>query len=80
MSDEEFEEEDEIISYTTDIMPFLRIYVSAGTEDHDLLDIEEIIEWLSSENSSISETIKDLLDKGLVNVYACSFNRTLKVL
>lgn len=72
-------ENDEIEGYTDSIMPFLRIYVSAGREDHDLLEIEEVIEFLTSEKRSINDTIKELMDKGMANVYACSFNRTLKV-
>jgi hypothetical protein len=72
-------EDDEIEGYTDSIMPFLRIYVSAGREDHDLLEIEEVIEFLTSEKRSINDTIKELMDKGMANVYACSFNRTLKV-
>jgi hypothetical protein len=72
-------EDDEIEGYTDSIMPFLRIYVSAGREDHDLLEIEEVIEFLTSEKRSINDTIKELMDKGMANVYACSFNRTMKV-
>ena len=75
---EEFED-DTIDGYTDSIMPFLRIYVSAGREDHDLLEIEEVVEFLTSEKRSINDTIKELMDKGMANVYACSFNRTLKV-
>jgi hypothetical protein len=72
-------EEDELDSITEIIMPFLRIYISAGKEDHDLLDVEEVVDWLTSENKSINETIKELIDKGMLNVYACSFNRSVKV-
>jgi hypothetical protein len=72
-------EDDEIEGYTDSIMPFLRIYVSAGREDHDLLEIEEVVEFLTSEKRSINDTIKELMDKGMANVYACSFNRTMKV-
>ena len=75
---EDFDEEDD--GYTDSLMPFLRIYLSAGRANHDMLDVDEIIEFLSSENRSISETIKQLIDKGMVNVYACSFNDTMKVL
>ena len=75
---EEFEE-DELDSITEIIMPFLRIYISAGREDHNLLDVEEVVDWLTSDNKSINETIKELIDKGMLNVYACSFNRSVKV-
>ena len=79
MDEEEFEDED-FDGVTETIMPFLRIYLSAGKENHDMLDTEEIVEWLSANNDSITDTIKRLLDKGIVNVYACSFNDTMKVL
>lgn len=72
-------EEDELDSITEIIIPFLRIYISAGREDHDLLDVEEVVDWLTSDNKSINETIKELIDKGMLNVYACSFNRSVKV-
>jgi hypothetical protein len=72
-------EEDDLDSITEIIMPFLRIYISAGKEDHDLLDVDEVVDWLTSENKSINETIKELIDKGMLNVYACSFNRSVKV-
>ena len=72
-------EEDDLDSITEIIMPFLRIYISAGKEDHDLLDVEEVVDWLTSDNKSINETIKELIDKGMLNVYACSFNRSVKV-
>ena len=76
--EDEFDDE-EIDGYTDNIMPFLRIYVSAGREDHDMLEIEEIIEFLTSEKRSINDTIKELMDKGMANVYASSFNKTIKV-
>lgn len=65
--------------YTEEIMPFLRIYISAGKEDHDLLEIEDVVQFLTSENRSINETIKHLIDNGMANIYACSFNKTMKV-
>jgi hypothetical protein len=78
--DEEEIDNDDYFNITEEIMPFLRIYLSAGKENHDMLDCDEIVDFLSSDNRSISETIKQLIDKGMVNVYACSFNDTLKVL
>lgn len=76
--DEEIDDE-EFEGYIDNIMPFLRIYVSAGRENHDMLELEEMVDFLTSEKRSINETIKDLIDKGMLNVYVCSFNRTMKV-
>lgn len=77
--DDEIEDDEDFQGYVDNIMPFLRIYVSAGRENHDMLELDEMIDFLSSENRSINETIKDLIDKGMLNVYVCSFNRTTKV-
>ena len=77
--EEEFEEDDIYEGITQSIMPFLRIYVSAGKENHDMLEIEDIVDWLTSENCSVNDSLKRLIDKGMLNVYACSFNRTVKV-
>jgi len=77
MDDENIE--DEFDGYVDNIMPFLRIYVSAGREDHDMLEVEEVMDFLTSEKRSINDTIKELIDKGMLNVYVCSFNRTMKV-
>jgi hypothetical protein len=79
MDNNEYEEEESYEGITETIMPFLRIYVSAGLEDHDMLEIEEVVEFLTSENRSVNDTIKHLIDQGMANVYACSFNRTTKV-
>lgn len=80
MDNNEYEDDDELYEGITEhIMPFLRIYISAGKENHDLLEIEDVIDFLSSENMSVNETIKTLIDKGMANVYACSFNKTMKV-
>lgn len=80
MENNDYEDDEIYDGMTEHIMPFLRIYVSAGKKDHDLLDLDELINWMTSENKSINDTIKELLDQGMVNVYACSFHRTMKVL
>lgn len=80
MDNNEYEDDEELYdSITENIMPFIRIYVSAGTEDHDMLDVEEIMNFLTSQNRSINDTIKHLIDQGMSNVYACSFDKTIKV-
>jgi predicted peroxiredoxin len=45
-----------------------------------MLEIDEIIDALTQDNKSPSENIKDIIDKGMVNIYACTFNETVKVL
>lgn len=80
MDDKEYEDDELYEGITESIMPFLRIYISAGRQNHDMLEVEEVVDFLSSENKSINETIKDLIDNGMLNIYACSFNNTIKVL
>ena len=70
---------DDFEGFTEDIMPFLRIYISAGREDHDLLEVDEMVDFLTSEKRSINDTIKELIDQGMANVYVSSFNKTVKV-
>ena len=71
--------QDDFEGFTDNIMPFLRIYISAGREDHDLLEVDEMVDFLTSEKRSINDTIKELIDQGMANVYVSSFNKTVKV-
>jgi hypothetical protein len=80
MRNEEYENDEIYSGITEKVIPFIRIYISAGLEDHDLLEIEDVIDFLTSKNLSINDTIKNIIDKGMVNVYACSFNKVVKVL
>jgi hypothetical protein len=80
MENEEYENDEIYSGITEKIIPFIRIYISAGLEDHDLLEVEEVVDFLTSNNMSINDTIKNIIDKGMVNVYACSFNKVVKVL
>ena len=80
MRNEEYENDEIYSGITEKVIPFIRIYISAGLEDHDLLEIEDVIDFLTSNNLSINDTIKNIIDKGMVNVYACSFNKVVKVL
>ena len=80
MRNEEYENDEIYSGITEKVITFIRIYISAGLEDHDLLDVEDIVDFLTSNNMSINDTIKNIIDKGMVNVYACSFNKVVKVL
>ena len=62
------------------VVPYVRIYISAGRENHDLLNVEEIMILLSSEFASPSEKVKEFIDRGMVNIFACSYDKVLKVL
>ena len=81
MDEEQFSElDDEFDGVIESVMPFLRIYISCGKQNHDLLEMDEIVDFLTSENRSINETIKYLIDRGMANVYASSFSGSVKVL
>ena len=66
--------------FTTRVIPVIRVYISYLKENNDLLDIPEAISALSCNDKSPSENIKDYIDRGMINIYACSFNQTVKVI
>ncbi len=77
----DFNEEDgHIEGYTKRVIPVIRVYISYLQENNDMLDLEEVIEALSSNNMSPAENIKSYIEQGMVNIYACSFNQTKKVI
>jgi len=75
------DEDDDIIEIAEEgVIPYVRIYISVGKQNHDMLDIHEIMQVLTQDGKSPSENIKDIIDKGMVNIYATSFNQCVKVL
>jgi hypothetical protein len=79
MSDK-FDDEDHIEGYTKRVIPVIRVYISYLQENNDMLELEEVIEALSCNDMSPQENIKSLIDQGMINIYACSFNQTKKVI
>lgn len=71
---------EEPIQFKQEIMPFIRIYLSCGLKNHDLLEADEIINFLNSNDKSMQDHIKELIDLGMFNLYVCSFDSTLKVI
>ena len=65
---------------TEGVIPYVRIYLSFGKQNHDMLEIPEIVNLLTQEDISPTEKIKEFLDKGMVNIYACNFNTIAKIL
>lgn len=75
------DEDDDIIEIAEEgVIPYVRIYISVGKQNHDMLEIHEIMQVLTQDGKSPTENIKDMMDKGMVNIYATSFNTTVKVL
>ena len=71
---------DFVDEYSTRVIPVIRVYISYLKENNDMLDIGEVVAALGSNDKSPSENIKDYIDKGMINIYACSFNQTVKVI
>lgn len=62
------------------VIPYIRIYIAAGKPNHDMLNIDEILNMLTQDGKSPSENIKDIIDKGMVNIFATSYSATVKIL
>jgi hypothetical protein len=65
--------------YQEEVLPFIRIYISYGKKNNDFLDLEQVLSFLSQDDGPASH-IKDLIDKGIFNLYACSYDKVTKVL
>ena len=65
--------------YSEEVLPFIRIYISYGKKNNDMLDLEQVVSFLSQDDGPASH-IKDLIDKGMFNLYACCFDKVTKVL
>jgi hypothetical protein len=74
------EDDNFIEGYTKRVIPVIRVYISYLQEDNNMLDLEEAIEALSSNNMSPAENIKRYIEQGMINIYACSFNQVKKVI
>jgi hypothetical protein len=65
--------------YEEEVLPFIRIYISYGKKNNDMLDLEQVVSFLSQDDGPASH-IKDLIDKGMFNLYACCYDKVTKVL
>ena len=66
-------------AYEEEVLPFIRIYISYGKKNNDLLELDQVLSFLSQDDSPASH-VKDLIDKGMFNLYACCFDKVTKVL
>lgn len=62
------------------VIPYIKILISVGRENHDMLAIPEISNLLTQDGASPTENIKRFLDKGMVNIYACEYDKVAKIL
>lgn len=60
------------------LFPTMRIYLNLHNEEHDQLNVDEFMSLVG--DAGISEFIRGLIDKGIVNVYYCCFDSVDKVL
>lgn len=67
------DEEEEIQRRVVDLMPMLRVYLSAfDPVIGDQIRIEDLKDWISQEGPA--ETIKKLIDGGVLNVVLCCWD------
>jgi hypothetical protein len=62
------------------VVPYIRILISVGRENHDMLTIDEIEDLLTQDGASPTENIKLFMDKGMLNIYACEYDKVAKIL
>jgi hypothetical protein len=62
------------------VVPYIKILISVGRENHDLLTIPEISNLLTQDGASPTENIKEFMNKGMVNIYACEYDKVAKIL
>jgi hypothetical protein len=65
--------------YEEEVIPFIRIYISYGKKNNDMLELEQVVSFLSQDDGPANH-IKDLIDKGMFNLYACCYDKVTKVL
>jgi hypothetical protein len=66
-------------AYEEEVVPMLRVYISYGKKNNDQLELEQIISFLSQDGGP-SQHVKDLIEKGIFNLYACCFDKVVKVI
>lgn len=66
-------------SYEEEVLPFIRVYISYGKKNNDQLELDQVISFLSQDGGPAGH-IKELIDKGVFNLYACCFDKITKVL
>ena len=74
--DEDIEE----IEIGEKVVPYIKIMISVGRENHDMLTIPEISNLLTQDGASPCQNIKNFMDKGMVNIYACEYDKVAKIL
>ena len=62
------------------VVPYIKILISVGRENHDMLTIPEISNLLTQDGASPTENIKEFMNKGMVNIYACEYDKVAKIL
>jgi len=62
------------------VIPYIKILISVGRENHDMLSIPEISNLLTQDGASPTQNIKKFMDQGFVNIYACEYDKVAKIL
>lgn len=74
------EEPTEQIIIGEKVIPYIRVYISVGKENHDMLTVDQISSLLQQDCASPVENIKSYMDKGMVNIYACEYDKVMKII
>lgn len=61
-----------------EIYPMMRCYVSVRDEAGDQMDVDEFMLMVS--DKGLSETIREWVDDGLLNIFYCNYNQITKIL
>ena len=70
----------EEIEIGVEVVPYIKILISVGRENHDMLTLLEISNLLTQDGASPTENIKEFMNKGMVNIYACEYDKVAKIL
>jgi hypothetical protein len=62
------------------VVPYIKILISVGRANHDMLTIPEISNLLTQDGASPTQNVKQFMDKGFVNIYACEYDKVAKIL
>ena len=62
------------------VVPYIKILISVGRKNHDMLSIPEISNLLTQDGASPTQNIKNFMDQGFVNIYACEYDKVAKIL
>lgn len=58
------------------LYPMVRIYVAIANQEHDLLTPEEVFQIIEDP----AEFLREMLENGVINIYASDFHNSTKII